>query len=147
MHQRENGISERKRKRKGKKKRMSKIDTTGRLFIPRKIRNILNLRNGDAVEIHVRDDEEIVIKRANRPVKDESESTKQYFKIPVEWSSAGIVRVKAETLEDAVKKFDSIRKKIDSESAENIEMVYGTFDRIKDVNNPMQYYKDMQKFW
>ena len=126
---------------------MSKIDTTGRLFIPRKFRNILNLRNGDAVEIHVRDDEEIVIKRANRPVKDESESTKQYFKIPVEWSSAGIVRVKAETLEDAVKKFDSIRKKIDSENAENIEMVYGTFDRIKDVNNPMQYYKDMQKFW
>ena len=143
------GINERKRKRKkkGKKKRMSRIDTTGRLFIPRRIRNILNLRNGDAVEIHVRDDEEIVIRRANKPVKDESESTKQYFKIPVEWSSAGIVMVKAETLEDAVKKFDSIRKKIDSESAENIEMVYGTFDRIKDVNNPMQYYKDMQKFW
>lgn len=126
---------------------MSKIDTNGRLFIPRKIRNILDLRNGDAVEICVREDEEIVIRRANKPVKDESRDTKQYFKIPVEWSSAGIVRVKAETLEDAVKKFDSIKKKIDSENAENIEMVYGTLDRIKDVKNPMQYYKDMQKFW
>ena len=126
---------------------MSKIDTTGRLFIPRKIRNILNLRNGDAVEIYVRDDEEIVIKRANRPVKDESESTKQYFKIPVEWSSAGIVRVKSETLEDAVKKFDRIKKKIGSGNAENVEMIYGTFDRIKDMENPIQYYKDMQKFW
>lgn len=126
---------------------MSKIDTTGRLFIPRKIRNILDLRNGDAVEICVRENEEIVIRRANKPVKDESRDTKQYFKIPVEWSSAGIVRVKAETLEDAVKKFDSIKKKIDSENAENIEMVYGTLDRIKDVKNPMQYYKDMQKFW
>lgn len=126
---------------------MSKIDTTGRLFIPRKIRNILDLRNGDAVEICVREDEEIVIRRVNKPVKDESRDTKQYFKIPVEWSSAGIVRVKAETLEDAVKKFDSIKKKIDSENAENIEMVYGTLDRIKDVKNPMQYYKDMQKFW
>lgn len=126
---------------------MSKIDTTGRLFIPRKIRNILDLRNGDAVEICVRENEEIVIRRANKAVKDESRDTKQYFKIPVEWSSAGIVRVKAETLEDAVKKFDSIKKKIDSENAENIEMVYGTLDRIKDVKNPMQYYKDMQKFW
>lgn len=126
---------------------MSKIDTNGRLFIPRKIRNILDLRNGDAVEICVREDEEIVIRRANKPVKDESRDAKQYFKIPVEWSSAGIVRVKAETLEDAVKKFDSIKKKIDSENAENIEMVYGTLDRIKDVKNPMQYYKDMQKFW
>lgn len=126
---------------------MSKIDTNGRLFIPRKIRNILDLRNGDAVEICVREDEEIVIRRVNKPVKDESRDTKQYFKIPVEWSSAGIVRVKAETLEDAVKKFDSIKKKIDSENAENIEMVYGTLDRIKDVKNPMQYYKDMQKFW
>lgn len=126
---------------------MSKIDTNGRLFIPRKIRNILDLRNGDAVEICVRENEEIVIRRANKPVKDESRDTKQYFKIPVEWSSAGIVRVKAETLEDAVKKFDSIKKKIDSENAENIEMVYGTLDRIKDVKNPMQYYKDMQKFW
>lgn len=126
---------------------MSKIDTNGRLFIPRKIRNILDLRNGDAVEICVREDEEIVIRRANKPIKDESRDTKQYFKIPVEWSSAGIVRVKAETLEDAVKKFDSIKKKIDSENAENIEMVYGTLDRIKDVKNPMQYYKDMQKFW
>lgn len=126
---------------------MSKIDTNGRLFIPRKIRNILDLRNGDAVEICVREDEEIVIRRANKPIKDKSRDTKQYFKIPVEWSSAGIVRVKAETLEDAVKKFDSIKKKIDSENAENIEMVYGTLDRIKDVKNPMQYYKDMQKFW
>ena len=126
---------------------MNKIDANGRLFIPKKFKDILNLKNGDAVEIYIRGDKEIVIKGVNKSIKDESKKTKQYFKIPVEWSSAGIVRIKAKTLEDAVKKFDSIKKKIGSGNAEDIEMIYGTFDRIKDVGNPIQYYKDMQKFW
>lgn len=126
---------------------MNKIDANGRLFIPKKFKDILNLKNGDAVEIYIRGDKEIVIKGVNKSIKDEPKKTRQYFKIPVEWSSAGIVRIKAKTLEDAVKKFDSIKKKIGSGNAEDIEMIYGTFDRIKDVRNPIQYYKDMQKFW
>lgn len=126
---------------------MNKIDANGRLFIPKKFKDILNLKNGDAVEIYIRGDREIVIRGINKPIKDEPKKDKQYFKIPVEWSSAGIVRIKAKTLEDAVKKFDSIKDKIGSGNAEDIEMIYGTFDRIKDVGNPMQYYKDMQKFW
>lgn len=125
---------------------MNKIDANGRLSIPKKFKDILNLKNGDAVEIYIREDKEIVIKGVNKS-KDESEKTEQYFKIPVEWSSAGIVRIKAKTLEDAVKKFDSIKKKLGSGNAENVEMIYGTFDRIKDMENPIQYYKDMQKFW
>lgn len=125
---------------------MNRIDVNGRLFIPEKFKDILNLKNGDAVEIYIREDKEIVIKGVDKP-KDESEEAEQYFKIPVEWSSAGIVRIKAKTLEDAVKKFDNIKKKIGSGNAENVEMIYGTFDRIKDVENPIQYYKDMQKFW
>lgn len=123
------------------------MGASGRLFIPKKIRDILNLRIGDTVKIYVRGNQEIVIRNASKPLKDESKKTKQCFKIPVEWSSAGIVSVEAETLEDAIKKFDSIREKISGEDAENVEMVYGTFDRIKDVKNPMRYYKDMQKFW
>lgn len=126
---------------------MNKIDANGRLFIPKKFKDILNLKNGDAVEIYIRGDREIVIRGVNKAIKDEPKKDKQYFKIPVEWSSAGIVRIKAKTLEDAVKKFDSIKKKIGSGNAEDIEMIYGTFDRIKDVGNPIQYYKDMQKFW
>lgn len=125
---------------------MNKIDANGRLSIPKKFKDILNLKNGDAVEIYIREDKEIVIKGVNKS-KDESEKAEQYFKIPVEWSSAGIVRIKAKTLEDAVKKFDSIKKKLGSGNAENVEMIYGTFDRIKDMENPIQYYKDMQKFW
>ena len=125
---------------------MNKIDANGRLSIPKKFKDILNLKNGDAVEIYIREDKEIVIKGINKS-KDESEKAEQYFKIPVEWSSAGIVRIKAKTLEDAVKKFDNIKKKLGSGNAENVEMIYGTFDRIKDMENPIQYYKDMQKFW
>lgn len=126
---------------------MNKIDANGRLFIPKKFKDILNLKNGDAVEIYIRGDREIVIRGINKSIKDEPKKDRQYFKIPVEWSSAGIVRIKAKTLEDAVKKFDSIKDKIGSGNAEDIEMIYGTFDRIKDVGNPIQYYKDMQKFW
>lgn len=125
---------------------MNKIDANGKLFIPKKFKDILNLKNGDAVEIYIREDKEIVIKGVDKS-KDESEKVEQCFKIPVEWSSAGIVRIKAKTLEDAVKKFDRIKKKIGSGNAENVEMIYETFDRIKDVENPIQYYKDMQKFW
>ena len=125
---------------------MNKIDANGRLFIPKKFKDILNLKNGDAVEIYIREDKEIVIKGINKS-KDESEKAEQYFKIPVEWSSAGIVKIKAKTLEDAVKKFDNIKKKLGSGNTENVEMIYGTFDRIKDMENPIQYYKDMQKFW
>ena len=125
---------------------MNKIDANGKLFIPKKFKDILNLKNGDAVEIYIREDKEIVIKGVDKS-KDESEKAEQYFKIPVEWSSAGIVKIKAKTLEDAVKKFDNIKKKLGSGNAENVEMIYGTFDRIKDMENPIQYYKDMQKFW
>ena len=125
---------------------MNKIDANGKLFIPKKFKDILNLKNGDAVEIYIREDKEIVIKGIDKS-KDGAEKAEQYFKIPVEWSSAGIVRIKAKTLEDAVKKFDNIKKKLGSGNAENVEMIYGTFDRIKDMENPIQYYKDMQKFW
>ena len=90
---------------------MNKIDANGRLFIPEKFKDILNLKNGDAVEIYIRKDKEIVIKGVDKS-KDESEKVEQYFKIPVEWSSAGIVRIKAKTLEDAVKKFDNIKKRL-----------------------------------
>lgn len=140
-------INKEKKKEKERNK-MHKIEVNGKLYIPKKFKEILGLKNGDSVEIYLRNDEEIVIRNINKHKEEQPKSKAyKYFKIPVEWSSAGIVRIKAKTLEDAVKKFDSIKDKIGSGNAEDIEMIYGTFDRIKDVGNPIQYYKDMQKFW
>ena len=52
------------------------------------------------------------------------------FKIPVTWGSWGIVEVEAETLDEAIAKFD---KEEDEYSLPEAEYIDSSFEREKDI--------------
>ena len=66
------------------------------------------------------------------------------FKIPVEWSVFGVVEIEADSMEEAVDKFD--------ETINDIPLPYQTeyiddyLRRETGSNDDIEYYKEMQKF-
>lgn len=48
-------------------------------------------------------------------------NNKNYFKIPVEWRSFGVVNVEADTLEEAIEKFDATINDISLPEADYID--------------------------
>lgn len=124
---------------------VKRVDAYTRINIPKQIKDAIKLRPGDLVEFSTKEDTIIIKKIKSKEDFINEESKKKYFKIPVEWSSAGVVQIKARTLEEAVKRFDGMKDKINH--VYDTEMIYGTLDRIKSTGDNIEYYRAMQKFW
>ena len=67
----------------------------------------------------------------------------KYFRIPVEWASFGVVDIEADTLEEAIAKFDETINDISLPEADYID---GSFIRCKEseqstLEEDIDYYK------
>lgn len=68
------------------------------------------------------------------------------FKIPVEWSVYGVVEIEANSIEEAVNKFDETID--DIPLPDQSEYIDDSFKRntSNNLNDDIEYYKKMQKF-
>lgn len=66
------------------------------------------------------------------------------FKIPVEWSVYGVVEIEADSMEEAVDKFDETID--DIPLPDQSEYIDDSFRRETGSNDDIEYYKKMQKF-
>ena len=66
------------------------------------------------------------------------------FKIPVEWSVLGVVEIEADSMEEAVDKFDETIN--DIPLPYQSEYIDDSFRRETGSNDDIAYYKEMQKF-
>ena len=67
------------------------------------------------------------------------------FKIPVEWSVYGVVEIEADSMEEAVNKFDETID--DIPLPDQSEYIDDSFRRETGCDDDIEYYKEMQKFW
>lgn len=66
------------------------------------------------------------------------------FKIPVEWSVYGVVEIEADSIEEAVDKFDETID--DTPLPDQSEYIDDSFRRETSSSDDIEYYKKMQKF-
>lgn len=66
------------------------------------------------------------------------------FKIPVEWSVYGVVEIEADSIEEAVDKFDETID--DIPLPDQSEYIDDSFRRETGSSDDIEYYKEMQKF-
>lgn len=66
------------------------------------------------------------------------------FKIPVEWSVYGVVEIEADSIEEAVDKFDETID--DIPLPDQSEYIDDSFRRETSSSDDIEYYKDMQEF-
>lgn len=66
------------------------------------------------------------------------------FKIPVEWSVYGVVEIEADSIEEAVDKFDETID--DIPLPDRSEYINDSFKRETGSNDDIEYYKEMQEF-
>lgn len=65
------------------------------------------------------------------------------FKIPVEWSVFGVVEIEADSMEEAVDKFDKTIN--DIPLPYQSEYIDDSFRRETGSNDDIEYYKEMQE--